>query len=58
MSFRLRLALAILGLALCLCAAAALAYAVWPVETVRDHAPVDPTLFAPPASALVSVRWM
>jgi TRAP-type C4-dicarboxylate transport system permease small subunit len=58
MPFRLRLILAILGLLLCLCAAAALIYAAWPVEVLRDHAPVAPTLFAPPASALVISRWL
>jgi hypothetical protein len=36
------------GLALALLSLAALAYALAPVETVRDLAPIAPTLLAPP----------
>ncbi len=49
MAFRnLRLLLIVLGLMILLCSLAALAYAYWPVEVLREQAPLSPTLFAPP----------
>ncbi len=38
----------VLGLLIMLCALAALAYAFWPLEALREQAPLAPTLFAPP----------
>ena len=57
MPLRLRILLACLGLMVCLCAVAALVYVLWPLQPVRDLAPIDPTLFAPPASALLWWAW-
>lgn len=38
----------VLGIVIILCSLAALAYAFWPLELLREQAPLAPTLFAPP----------
>ena len=38
----------VLGVVIILCSLAALAYAFWPLEMLREQAPLAPTLFAPP----------
>jgi len=38
----------VLGLVIILCSLVALAYAFWPLEALREQAPLAPTLFAPP----------
>lgn len=47
LSRNLRLSLIVLGVALMLCSLAALVYALAPVNTLIEHAPLVPTLFNP-----------
>ena len=48
LSRNLRLSLIVLGVVLMLCSLAALIYALAPVDTLVEHAPLAPTLFSPP----------
>ena len=56
-SQRWRVTLAIVGLILVFASVVALAYAFWPIESVREQTPIEPTLFAPPQSAIESLRF-
>jgi hypothetical protein len=44
----LRMLVIVLGLIVVLCSVSALAYAFWPLEALREQAPLAPTLFVPP----------
>jgi hypothetical protein len=48
MSRRTRLLLTILGILLVAVSLAALAYLAWPAQSLREQAPLVPTLFVPP----------
>jgi hypothetical protein len=48
LSRNLRISLLVLGIALMLCSLAALIYALAPVDTLIEHAPLAPTLFSSP----------
>ena len=54
MSRRTRIALAVVGLAMICLSAAALAYALAPVDKIREQFQPEPTLFAPP----ISSNWL
>jgi len=54
MSRRTRIALAVVGLAMICLSAAALAYALAPVDKIREQFQPEPTLFAPP----ISSKWL
>jgi hypothetical protein len=45
---RTQILLLLLGLLILVCAISALAYAYWPLGALEEHAPLAPTLFAPP----------
>ena len=57
MPVRLRMVLALAGLLLLILSLAALAYVFWPLDSAREQIPIAPTLFSPPASALLRGWW-
>lgn len=58
MSPRWRVVLAVVGLVLVALSLVALAYALWPVEPTLERQPLLPTLFVPPQSWAMWMRWI